>query len=92
VHDRRRRGDRALRVVDVALRPSPGSYRSGCHHRAQRMRQPPGEPGRRLAERVPRLRGGLLLDETIARCTLCDSTNRWATMNLDGGSEIDVTG
>ena len=33
-----------------------------------------------------------ILDETYAMCTLCDSTNRWATMKLDTGSETAVTG
>ncbi len=33
-----------------------------------------------------------ILDETYAMCTLCDSTNRWATLRVDDGSEPAVTG
>lgn len=33
-----------------------------------------------------------ILDETYAMCTLCDSTNLWATKKLDDGSETTVTG
>ena len=33
-----------------------------------------------------------ILDDTYAMCTLCDSTNRWATLELEDGSEIAITG
>ena len=33
-----------------------------------------------------------ILDDTFAICPVCNTTNRWVTLRLDGGDAIAVTG